>query len=327
MRSHLARATGPALGVLCADFDGDRWPDIFLADDGRPNRLFMNQQDGTFREEAAARGIAHDVLGGTAGNMGVAVGDVDRNGLFDIFITHLDTEQHTLWAQAPRGIFLDRTAAHGLAAASRRGTGFGSVLADFDLDGVLDLALVNGRVLRGAETGPFVPGLRNDFQPYAQRPQLLAGDEHGRFREISAANAPFCGNAGVGRGLAMADLDEDGDLDLVVTHGGGPAQLFRNVAPRRGHWLIVRVVDPARGGRDSIGAEIVVEAGGRKHWRLVQPSSSYLVSHDPRAYFGLGSAAAVAAIHVSWPDGSEETFPGGGADRRLTLEKGRGATR
>ena len=311
--SGLARGRGPALGVLCADFDGDQWPDIFLADDGRPNRLLINKRDGTFNDEAAARGVALNSMGQTAGNMGVAIGDVDGNGLFDLFVTHLAEEYHSLWTQQPRGVFQDNFSGFGLAAQQWRGTGFGTALADFDLDGDLDLAFVNGRVKRGAPGGDF-------WAPYAQRNQIFANDS-GRFRDISSVNSDFSGSPSVGRGLAVGDIDNDGDIDLLATSVSGPARLYRNAALRAGHWLTVRVTDPALGGRDAYGAEVVVEAAGRRHWRLANPAFSYLCSNDPRVHFGLGSATAFDAIDVLWPDGTKQSFPGGLADRFIHLQK------
>ena len=327
VRSGIVRPLGPALGVLCADFDGDRWPDIFFADDGAPNRLFVNQRDGTFREEAAARGLALNGNGGTAANMGVASGDVNGDGLFDVFITHLDREQHGLWMQGPRGIFTEKAGTSGLATAAWRGTGFGAVLADFDDDGETDLALVNGAIERTPNPAKVDPGFPVFWKPYAQRAQIFAGEKGGRLREVSAGNSAFCGPGQVGRGLAAVDFDDDGALDLVVTSAGSAARLFRNVAAKRGHWLSVRAIEPTLGGRDAIGAEIVVEAGGRRWHRLAQPGQSFLGSHDVRAHFGLGAIAAVEAVRVVWPDGIEERFDGGAADRRIVLKKGEGRER
>jgi hypothetical protein len=319
--SGLARAPGPALGVLCADFDGDRWPDIFLADDGRPNRLFINKRDGTFAEEAVMRGLALNALGQTAGNMGIAIGDVNHNGLFDLFVTHLAEEHHSLWIQDRPGYFQDKIAAMGLMQSGWRGTGFGTAFADFDLDGDLDLAFVNGRVKRGNTGGPVAPGVDPFWAAYAQRNQLFANDGGAGFKDISSANPSFCGAAMVGRGLTVGDVDNDGDVDMLVTSTGGPAKLYRNVAPRKGHWLTVRVTDPALGGRDAYGTEVVVHAGGKRHWRLATPAYSYLCSNDPRVHIALGAAMSYDAIEVLWPDGSKETFPNGAADRFIELRK------
>src|SRR5262249_13592644 len=152
-----------------------------------------------------------------------------------------------------------------------------------------------------------------------------ANDGHGRFRDISLANGPFCGTARVARGLACGDIDGDGALDLLVTTIAGPARLYRNVVPRRGHWLLVRAIDPAL-RRDAYGAEITVHAGGRRWQRWVNPGYSYLCSNDPRAHFGLGSVERLDRIHVVWPDGTEEEFPGPAVDRVVVLRKGEGRT-
>ena len=322
--SGLTSKVGPALGIFCADFNGDRWPDIFVADDGQPNRLFVNQQNGTFVEEAVPRGLAYNAMGASAANMGVAVGDIDADGLFDLFVTHLDREQHILWKQGPRGSFQEVTAQAGLVNPAWRGTGFGAVLADFDLDGSPDLALANGAIRREPLAGPVLAGMNPFWAPYAQRNQLFANTGRGMFKDLSLANPDFCGTAGVGRGLACGDLDNDGALDLLVTCAGGPARILHNIAPKHGHWLVVRAIDPTCGGRDAYGAEVIVEAGQHHWWRLVQPASSFLVSNDPRVHFGLGDAASYQSILVIWPDGRQESFSGGSADRRLEIRKGTG---
>src|SRR6185437_8129071 len=313
-------ASGPALGVLCADFDGDGWPDIFVANDGKPNHLWINQKNGVFKEEALARGIAFNAMGQAEANMGVAMGDVDGDGFFDLLVTHLTTETNTLWKQGPRGLFSDRTVATGIARPIQRGTGFGTVLADFNQDGFPDLAVVNGRVSRS----PTVP-LGSDFWAvYAQRNQLFANDGTGNFRDRSLLDPAFCGTPAVWRGLAYGDLNDDGALDLLATSAGGRARLFRNVAPDRGHWLLVQAIDPAHGGRPAYGAEVRVEAGQRKWLGWINPGSSYLCSNDPRAHFGLGSVEHIDAIQVRWPDGSEERFRETRIDTMVKLVKGKG---
>jgi hypothetical protein len=323
LKSGLAAVPGAGLGVLCADFDGDDWDDIFVANDQQPNRLWINRHDGTFADEAVVRGVAVNVIGATAANMGVAWGDVDGDGLADLFVTHLEKETHTLWKQGPRGSFLDQSAAAGLVGAERS-TGFGTVLADFDLDGDLDLAWVSGRVVAGA------PAAAGSVPPfwlrYAQRNALLENDGSGRFRSISADNPAFCGTANVARPLCAGDIDNDGDVDLVAATTAGRILLLDNVAPRRGHWLTVRAVDPTL-KRDSIGAVVTIAAGDRTWQRQVQPGSSYLASHDPRVHFGLGNADAVDALLVRWPDGVVERFPGGAVDRSVVLRRGEGRTK
>jgi hypothetical protein len=321
-KSGLGSLPGNGLGVVGVDLTGDGWPDIFTANDAMANFLWVNQRDGTFREEAVRRGAAFDALGQAQSNMGIALGDVDGDGLLDLFVTHLTDEVHALWRQTAPGLFQDQTGPAGLASAQWRGTGFGTVFGDFDHDGALDLAIVNGRVqalkerIRDSALGPF-------WCRYAERNQLFLNDGTGHFRDISAANMPFCGTARVSRGLACADLDGDGALDLLVTTVGGPARLYRNVAPKRGHWLLVRPIDPAL-HRDAYGARVRVQAGDCCWLGIVSPAQSYLCSCDPRVHFGLGQAAQVDAITVDWPDGSQELFPGVAVDGSVLLRKGQG---
>jgi enediyne biosynthesis protein E4 len=323
--SGLVRAPGVTLGIVCADFDGDTWPDIFCADDGRANRLFINKHNGTFTEEAIGRGLAFNAMGSSAANMGTAFADIDGDGLGDLFVTHLTEEFHSLFKQSPRGVFSDAVAQAGLQKQAWRGTGFGAAFADFNHDGAADLIFVNGLVRRLTPGHtPVATGVNPWWSRYAQKSQLFVNDGPGNFRDISTEQPSLCGTALVGRSIAVGDLDNDGALDAVIGSTGGPARVLRNVTAGRGHWLKLRLILPEHGGRDAIGAEAVLLAGGKKHWATLQPATSYLASNDPALHFGFGTNANFDSIEITWPDGRKETFAGGAADKLVVLRQGEG---
>ncbi len=319
--SRIASVASYGLGVVSADFNDDGWPDVFVANDREPNFLWINQKNGTFKDEALPRGAAVNALGLAAANMGVAVGDIDNDEDLDLFITHLREEGNTFYRNIGGGMFQDDSSPARLAGISLPYTGFGTGFFDYDHDGDLDLAVVNGRVTRG-------PLLKNtetpDYWDYYAEPDFMFENEGaGKFRDASAPAASFCGQIENGRGLAFGDVDNDGDLDLLVTNEGGCARLYRNDVPNKGHWLLVRAMDPAL-KRDAFGAKIFVEANGARVLRCVSPGYSYLNSNEPRVHFGLGAAATVEKILVQWPDGAVEMFPGAAADQIITLQKGLG---
>jgi hypothetical protein len=321
VKAGLTAAKGKGLGVLCADFDGDGWPDIFAANDMAANNLWINQHDGTFKEEALKHGVAFTGTGGLAGNMGIAWGDIDGNGLPDLFVTHLVIERHTLWQQETRGMFADRTAAAGLTSVPRS-TGWGTAFIDFDRDGWLDLVIANGGVRRSRD----IARPKTFWEQYWERNQVFANAGQGKFRDISASNPALCAQPGMGRGIAVGDFDNDGAPDLLVTAIASPVQLLRNVAPAKGHWLAVRAFLP-KYNRDAYGAEVTLRAGGKSYFRLLNPGYSFLTSNDPRGHFGLGPSSQYDGIDVLWPDGSAETFPGGQVDRLVELRQGTGTRR
>jgi hypothetical protein len=318
----LATKAAPGLGVYAVDMTGDGWPDIFITNDGAPNHLWVNKRNGTFKNEAMSRGIALTTNGEPFANMGIAVADYHGDGRLDVFVTHLGSEMHTLWRQWQTGQFKDCTQDSNILHTAWRGTGFGAVAADFDRDGWPDIAYVNGRVHRG----PVLPGteyLPAFWRPYAERNQLLRNTGKGKFEDISEAQPVFCGQPNVGRGLAVGDIFNVGRPDLLAVSIGGRARLYRNVASG-GHWLGVRVTDPALGNRDMLGTFVRVTAGDRTWVQVAQSAHSYLSANDPRPLFGLGAATTYDRIEVTWPDGKREQFPGGQADRWLCLTPGSG---
>jgi hypothetical protein len=319
--SGIGRKAGPGLGVVCADFNGDGWPDVFVANDGAPNHLWINQKDGkTFKDEAAVRGVAVNAMAQVEANMGIGWGDLDGDGLQDLFVTHLGSETNTVWKQGPAGLFHDVTTTTGLDRPGWRGTGFGTVLGDFDNSGMLHAAVVNGAIWRRAPIPDHLLGPH--FSQYAERNQLFRNDGKGRFRDVSELNKAFCGHTNVGRGLAMGDLRNDGSLWLVSSGLADRVQLFRPIA-NKGRWLLVQAIDP-RYRRDALGAEVHVYAGGKHQVRTIHTSASYLCSNDPRAHFGLGSIDKIDRIEVRWPDGVFEEFPGGDVNRLVKVQYGSG---
>jgi hypothetical protein len=317
----IAEAAAPGLGVICSDLNRDGWPDFYVANDGTANQLWQNQGNGTFVDRAFFDGVALNGMGQAEAGMGVAVGDADGDHDLEIFVTHLKDQTNTLYLNDGEWGFRDGTDASGLAAPSLHRTGFGTVFFDFDHDGDLDIAVANGRVYReapleGAEGSPF-------WKPYAEPNLLMENDGKGWFRDVSELAGSFGTEVEVSRALAFGDFDNDGDLDLLSTNTAGPARLFRNDAPKRGSWLVVRALDAAR-RRDAHGAEVTVTAAGREYVRVANPGFSYLSSNDPRAHFGILDAVAAESLRVRWPDGTLEEFPGVALDQSIVVEKGAG---
>ncbi len=310
---------GKGLGVVCADLTGDGWVDIYVANDQEANHLWVNNRDGTFSDEAVMRGVAFNAYGEAEASMGVTVGDVNGDGRLDLFMTHLRDETNTLYTATEYGIFIDTSEASGLASVDRGYTGFGCGFFDYDNDGDLDLALVNGSVRRGSK----FPGANvGEFWNFYAEPNLLfQNDGSGNFTHISSLAGAFTNQVEVSRGLAFGDADLDGDIDLVVGSLNG-MRVFRNDAPPpSNHWLRVRAMV---GNRDAIGAEVTVATAEAEFVRLVLPGYSYLGSSQLRAHFGLGATEVVESIEIKWPDGNRERFKPLGVDRELFLRKGSG---
>jgi hypothetical protein len=332
LRSGIARASGRGMGVVAADFDGDGRPDLFVANDGTANFLFHNRGGFAFDEVALPAGVAVDGDGRVKANMGIAVGDVDDDGDWDLFVTHIPGEGHTLWVNAGDGTFEDRTAASGLAAASLASTGFGTGFLDYDNDGRLDLLAVDGAVRTLEE-----PARRGDPFPFAERPQMFRNLGGGRFAEVTGEMGEAFRRAGVSRGAAFGDVDNDGDTDVLVVDANGPVRLLVNEVGSRRPWLGLRLVGPSpvphtagggavrRAERDMPGARVaVVRRGAPTLWRRAATDGSYASASDPRVLVGLGNAADVAEIQVFWPDGRAEAFPPPPLRAYTTIHQGTG---
>ncbi len=306
-RAGVAQRDNQTLGVLASDFDGDGWVDVYLAEDSTPAKLWRNRGDGTFSEDALAAGCAFDGRGQAIAGMGVACEDLDSDGRMDLLVSNIRGQSHLALLNSG-GRFRDASSKLGVAQWSMGPTGFGLVLFDADLDGELDGYVANGAVSSPANA---VPGA----SPYAERDQFF-GWREGRFVDRSA-EAGALGD-GVGRGVALADFDEDGDLDLAVANNGGELLLLRN-AQQGGAWLSIDVRTAK--GAPAIGARVEIVAAGRTQRREVRPQSSYLSSHDPRAHFGLGAAAQVESVLVTWPDGARWSASGVPARTRLRVSR------
>jgi enediyne biosynthesis protein E4 len=318
--------SGPGLGVVAADLTGDGRTDFYVANDGAANHLWVQRPDGTFTDEALLAGVAVNRQGRPEAGMGVALGDVDTDGDFDLLVTHLDGESNTLYLQQGGGLFEDRSTVSGLAAPSLPYTSFGTGFLDVENDGDLDLLAVNGAVRIEEDLAR-----AGDPYPLGQPNQLFENVTGGggppKFREWTAAGGkplPGFGDVEVSRGAAFGDVDNDGDVDVLVINNAGPARLLLNEAGSINSWLGLRVVD--RHGRDALGARVEVRLqDGRSLWRRVHTDGSFASASDPRVLFGFGKLPPPVAVRVHWPDEKstvEEWKPRLG--RYTTLRRGEG---
>jgi hypothetical protein len=302
-RALLGRGFGRGLGVVAADVNNDGWPDIYVANDGGENLLWINLHNGTFRDEALTRGVAVTGEGHAEASMGVDAGDFDNDGDEDLVMTELNGEGSNLYVNDGKGVFEDRSAASGLGPATLPFTGFGTAWFDFDNDGWLDVLAVNGRV-QAAE------GTTAETFPMHQRKLLFRNTRNGRFEDVSRQAGTVFGQPQVGRGAAFGDIDNDGDEDVVVANDTGPAQLLVNTLNERSggarHWIGLRLTGTAT-RHDMPGARVeVIRAGQPSLWRRARADGSYASAHDPRVLVGLGESADVPRVRVHWPDGRIE---------------------
>ena len=323
----VSRATlgrfGPALGVATADYDGDGWLDIYVANDGTENLLWINQRDGTLMDAALLSGAALSGLGTPEAGMGVDAGDFDDDGDEDLFMTHLTTEGNNLYVNDGSGMFRDDSAASRLGPGSLPYTGWGSAWFDFDNDGRLDVMAVNGTVVA-------VDGREDDPFPYGQRNTLFRNLGDRRFEDVTDRAGAVFELSEVSRGAAFGDVDNDGDVDVLVGNNAGPVRLLVNTIGNRRHWVGLRLVGSVDGsapghGRNMLGARVAVARDGEPtRWRRARSDGSYASASDPRVLVGLGESDAAPDVRVRWPSGRTEAWDDVAVDRYTTLIEGQG---
>ncbi len=308
--SGIASAYGNGLGVVPADLNGDGWIDLSVANDKTANQLWINLGDGRFRDEAVPRGVAFNGLGMAEAGMGVDARDIDGDRDLDLVMTHFAGETNTIYINHG-DYFEDETARLGFSP-SRAFTGFGTAIIDLNNDGAFDAYIANGRVGDGGMAGS-----------YGEPNQLYEGSSGGGFREVLPRGGTRATLVHTSRGAAFGDYDNDGDVDIVVVNRDAPPYVLENRIGTGNHWIALRVL--TRSGRAALGARVTVVAGGRTWIRDARVAYSYCSSNDPRVHFGLGRAARVESVTVTWPDGRTERFGAFAADQIVELREGAGS--
>ncbi len=330
--SGIGAAFGPGLGVTCADFNGDGLTDIYVANDGEANLLWLNKGGGKFEEGGLMAGAAFSADGLPRAGMGVTAGDIDNDGDEDVLVTNLIRQGSTLYrnlsAQGNKGLFDDATVDFNLSQPSFSSTGFGAAWFDYDNDGWLDLFAANGSVT-------MLPSLRGQTYPFHQRNQLFhnemsqkrggANTGSGRaFREVTSEAGPAMQLSEVSRSAVFGDIDNDGDQDVLVTNNNGLARLLLNQSAAKNHWLQVKLIG-VKDNRDGLGARVaVIRKNAKPLWRRVHSDGSYLAASDPRVSFGLGKDAAIEGIGIIWPNGNREMWTSAKLDALNVLKQGTG---
>jgi enediyne biosynthesis protein E4 len=320
----LTRPRGKSLGIAVSDVDGDGWPDLLLSNDQEPNALYRNNRDGTFTDDGVMRGVAYSMDGKARAGMGIDTLDLAGDRAEAIVIGNRDGEGHAFFFPDGRGAYTDRAHEAGILEPGLSSLMFGALFRDYDLDGLPDLLTANGHVEPNVE-------LLGGSVTFAQRPlvfhnESVAGAALPRFREVGGSLGGALATRRVWRGLAAADVDNDGDPDFLLSACNGPPMLLRNEGGDRNHWLKVRL-EGVRSNREGLGSRVTVEAGGRRQTGWVRSGSSYCSSSELGVLFGLGGATQVERVVVRWASGGEEEVRGVAADQLLLLREGHGIAR
>jgi hypothetical protein len=307
VKSGLADATSKALGVAVFDFNGDGWPDLFVANDTQPNKLYRNLHDGRFKEDGVAAGVAFGEDGVARGAMGVDSGDYDRSGRAHLIVGNFSNQMIGLYHNEGNGLFVDEAPRSTVGRASLLTLTFGLFFFDYDLDGYPDILAANGHIEE--EIGQVQPKVQ-----YRQLPLLLHNAGGGKFDQVAAFKQPI-----VARGAAYGDFDRDGDLDVLISTNQGPAYLYRNDGGNRNHWLQLRLVG-TKSNRSAIGAVVRVTSARGTQWQTVHSGSSYCSASDLALTFGLGKDSS-AAVEIEWPSGTKQKLASVVANQQMVVKE------
>ena len=299
-KSGIFDTSSKSLGVAMLDYDRDSWPDLLVANDTQPNKLYRNLRNGTFKDVAVEAGIAFSAEGKARAGMGVDAADFDHSGFPGVAITNFDNEMIGLYRPAANGTYNDVAVQAGVGLASQNTLGFGCAFLDANLDGTLDLVVANGHI------DDTVRNIRGNVG-YAQPPQIFLNNGQGKFQDVAASTGDAFIQPKVGRGLCYADFDRDGDLDILMTTNNGPAYLYRNDQLAGNHSIRFRLTG-TKSNRDAIGAMVRIEHESSTQSRLIKGGSSYLSQSELPVTFGLGKRDKIDRVIIDWPSGRTEEY-------------------